>query len=1226
MAATASAANANRVVPSANTIALAERRRHSNGSTRSASSLGLPNNTSRSRQPVHPTSHDQAACFSTTSTSTINTAALLGKISEQLTSNTTTTTSGAAVASVHDMEEALEASESIINNNNTLEDAPNNKYDLSTLHEKTSQYLNLEIFPVGSLDLSSFAEARELIWAWTQLGSLVSVHQSFRLLDRLVEEQTSNLSIPEQTVSELLNYITLNTVVKNWYTCWREQQQQQQQQPEEFVCGNTATTIANGNDDDVMGPREILQKMEEITEQCRSLGPQSKAFATVMRAIVYSIQSVEDAQFVESILMKMMKAYQAGDNRMTPTIAEYNIVLSAMAKVKEPERAEAILTRLCDDFESGVSRLVPNAFSFGTVIFAWVYAKQEGGGPRAEAILDTMIALGEQEEDASLKFPSIECYNNVVKAWCDARTKPALEEAERFLQRMQEDFRIGNTNARPTSDTYGTIIHCWSLMGCAEESEAVLRLMHNDFLHNENDLAEVASYQFNSAITAWHRSGAPNAADRAFSLFDYMQKINVIPDAATFGALMLALSRSNDRSAGEKAEHILREQQRQYRAGNDECKPDTMNYNAAMHCWSVVGNAHKTVALLRELMEEHRKGNVRIMDERPFITAFAALARSRDHNAVDAAEAIFQEMVQLSNEGEIDFSPSATCYIGLQGCWASAELPNSGEKCLSLLHEMKERYSRGDESMRPTESNYKIVIDAFARTRNPQRAEEVWYEMLQSFLDGNPDAKPGSDSCKAVLASWLMSDAPDATQKTLDVMERIAEVDRSEAIELKVDRNTYHLLLDICSKSEIPDIIAGAEAILRKMKQIHDEGRDTVGPDTRCYNIAINCWGKHGSAEQAEALFWEMYNEFFKNDNKEVKPDVIAISTVITAWRRSGNENATRRAQVFFERIEKLNDTGKLDVKLDSGCYAALLNCLANAKTEEAVDAAESIFSDLGQRHRDTKDNAIRPTPQLYYAFIKCLANVGRLEKAEGSLMEMHSLYCAGRRDLEPKKHFFNLIMKGWFSSPAEEAPSRAEKMIRWMDENLHPEERPDASNYANLLRCWARSRLPESGKRTEALLFEMAERFGSRRPLVKDCYADVVCALARTRDSERAEELLIRMSEDFTKLQKGPEPPVPHLRAFIAVLAAYSKKSPSGNLGLRVLRLVQTLREVDRDGKTKWNFNNVLEAWDAASQGEGSPEARIASFLTQMEELDSLAQVQKRPETNDKIPLSLKF
>ena len=1224
--AAASAVNSNRSVPSASNISFAERQRHHNGSpsSRSVSSLCTFPSTSSPRQPLH-SNHDDSAWFSTTSTSTRspNTADLLGKISEQLTPNTTTT--GEAVASVYDMEEALSSEGYESNTNNTddaLEGEDTPKYSLSTLHEKTSQYLNLELFPVGSLDLSSFEEARELIWAWSQVGSLVSVRQSFHLLDRLVEEQTANLSLTEQNVSELLNYITLNAVVKNWYTCWREQQEQQG----ESVLGNTITAPTTAHGSDLMGPQEILQKMEEITDQCRSLGPQTKALATVMRAVVFSIQTVEEAQFVESILMKMIKAYKEGDNRMTPTIAEYNIVLSAMAKVKEPERAEAILTRLCDDFESGVSRLVPNAFSFGTVIFAWAYAKQDGGGPRAEAILDTMIAVGEQEEDSSLKFPRIECYNNVVKAWCDTRTKPALEEAERFLQRMHEDFRIGNDNARPTSNTYGIIIHSWSQMGCAEQSEAALRLMYNDFLHNENELAEVTSYQFNSAITAWHRSGAPNAVERAFSLFDNMQKINVIPDAATFGALMLGLSRSNDRSAGEKAEHILREQQRQYRAGNDECKPDTMNYNAVMHCWSVVGNANKTVALLRELMEEHRKGNVRITDERPFITAFAALARSRDHNAVDTAETIFQEMAQLSNEGEMDFYPSAICYNGLQGCWASAELPNSGEKCLSLLHEMKEKYARGDESMRPTEANYKIVIDAFARIRNPERAEEVWYEMLQSFLDGNPDAKPGNDSCKAVLASWLMSDAPSAIQRTLDVMERIAEVDRSEAIELKVNRNAYHLLLDICSKSDIPDVIAGAETIVRKMKEIHDEGRGAVGPDTRCYNIAINCWGKHGSAEHAEALFWEMYSEFFKNGNKEVKPDVIAISTVITAWRRSSNENATRRAQVFFERIQKLNDTGKLDVKLDSGCYAALLNCLANAGTEEAVDAAESIFSDLGQRYRATKDNAIRPTHQLYYAFIKCLANVGRLEKAEENLLEMHSLYIAGRRDLEPKKHFFNLILKGWLGSPAEEAPSRAEKMIRWMDRNLQSEERPDASNYANLLRCWARSRLPESGKRTEALLFEMAERFGSRRPLVADCYADVVCALARSGDSEKAEELLIRMSEDFTKHQKGATPPAPHLRAFIAVLAAHSKKSPSGNVGLRVLRLVQILREVDADDKTKWKFNNVLGAWDASSQGEGSPDARIASFLTQMKELDSLAQVQRRPETKDKIPLSLKY
>ena len=1135
--------------------------------------------------------------------------------SEQFTSSSQEASQ--VLSSFYEMDEALSLED---DESTTDVPEPAQKYDLSSLHEKTSHYLNTELFPVGSLNLETFEEARELIWAWSELGSLISVHRSFDLLSRLVKEQGSNFhpDLSEQKVSHLLNYITLNTVIKNWYTCWQQQ--------DENILGSAATS----GSPELMGPQDLLAKIEEFTDQCPSLGPQTKAFALIMRAVVYRIKTAEEAQYVESLLMRMVKAHRAGDNRMTPTIAEYNIVLSAMAKVKEPERAEAILTRLCDDFETGLSRLVPNAFSFGTVLFAWSHAKHQDGGQRAEAVLDTMIALGQHEEEQSLAYPSAWSYTSVLKSWCDARTKPGMDRAEQFLQRMHEDFRMGNENARPTSDSYGLIIHSWSQMGYAERSEAALRLMYNDYVHNGNDLAKVTSFQFNSAISAWHRSGAPHALDRAFSLFDNMQKLNVTPDAATFGALMVSLSRSTDRSAGEKAERILREQQKQYKAGNEDCKPEALNYNAAMHCWSLVGNVPKAIALLRELLDEHKKGNARITDERPFITAFAALARSRDRNAAEEAEALFQEMTLLCDAGDLYFQPSAICYTGLQGCWASVEQPISGEKCLSLLHEMKEKYTAGDEGMRPTEANYKIVIDAFARIRNPQRAEEVWYEMLQSFLDGNPDAMPGNESCKAVLAGWLMSGAPDAIQRTIDVLERIAEVDRSDTIELKVNRNAYHLLLDICSKADNPDVLAGAEAIVRKMKEIHDEGRNAVGPDTRCYNIAINCWGKHGSAVQAEALFWDMYNEFLKNGNEDIKPDVFTISTVLTAWRRSDKENATRRAQVFFERIQKLIDMGKLNITLDSACYAALLNCLANGRTGEAADAAEAVFSDIAQRYRTTNEKTIRPTHHLYYAFIKCLANVGRLERAEELLLDMHSQHCAGHRDLEPKKHFFNLVLKGWFSSSREEAPVRAEKVLRWMDSNLQGQEKPDASNYAMLLRRWARSGLPESGKRAEALLFEMANRFGSHRALVKDCYSDVVCALARAGDAERAEELLLHMCEDFTKHKKGVRPATPHLRAFIAVLAAYSRKNPPGGLGLRVLRLVQNLREVDADDKTKWRFNSVLDVWHALPQ-ENSTDERLTSFLAKMEEMDSRAEVQGKTESNegkvsDDLYLSLKY
>lgn len=1131
-----------------------------------------------------PRSSSYAACLSTVAT--------IGRTAEDPTVEVNETSTVAA-AVYFEVDEPLSLEDSA--------DMPESvrKYDLSTLHEKTSHYLDLERFPLGSMDLEAFEEAREIVWAWSDLGTPISVEHSFELLSRLVEEQGSNFhsDLSERKVGELLNCATLTTVVRNWYTCFQEQ--------DETLLESTTTTYSH----DFLSPQEVLSKIEKMAVLCPSLGPQTKAFAIIMRAVVYRIKTVEEAQYVESLLMKMVKGFQAGDNRMTPTIAEYNIVLSAMAKVKEPERAEAILARLCDDFESGLSRLVPNEFSFGTVLFAWAHAKHSDGSRRAEAVLDTMIALGRQEEDSLLAFPSGRCYHNVLLSMCGPKTQVGTSQAEQFLKRMNEDFQTGNENARPTAASYGLIIHNWSQLGYAEESEAMIRSMYNDYDQNGNELAKLTSYQFNSAISAWQRSGDPNALERAFSLFDNMQKLEITPDAATFGVLMTTLSRSKNPSAGEKAESILREQQAQYNAGNEDSKPDAMHYNAVMHCWSSVGNATRAAALLRELLEEHKKADSRIItDERPFITVFAALARSRVPTSAEEAEVLFLEMTRLCEAGEFDFQPSAVCYAALQGCWASVEQPVSGEKCLALLHEMNEKYAVGNKGMRSTEANYKIVIDAFARIRNPQAAEEVWFQMLQGFLDGNPDAKPGVDSCKAVLAAWLMSGTSDAIQRTVDVIERIAEVDRSGAIELKVDRNAYYLLLDICSKAENPDILAGAETIIRKMEEVHNEGRNTVGPDTRCYNIAINCWGKHGSADRAEVLFWDMYNKFIKNGNQQVKPDVFTVSTVLTAWRRSGNENATRRAQVFFERIHKLIDMGKLDMKLDSACYAALLNCLANAQTGEAADAAESIVLDIAQKYRGTNDKSIRPTHQLYYAFIKCLANVGRLEKAEEILMEMNDLYHTTRwRDLEPKKHFFSLVLNGWFKSGGENAPARAEKLLRWMDSNLQRNERPDASNYALLLRCWSRSRLPTSGKRSEALLYEMAERFGAHRPIVKDCYADVVCALARSGDVERADELLVHMSEEFTKHKKGVHPATPHMRAFISVLGAYSKESPSGSLGLRVVKIVQILRDVDVDEKTRWRFNSVLAVWDKMSQ-DVPADTRVTSFLANMDQLDCLA------------------
>jgi len=704
-----------------------------------------------------------------------------------------------------------------------------------------------------------------------------------------------------------------------------------------------------------------------------------------------------------------------------------------------------------------------------------------------------------------------------------------------------------------------------------------------------------------------------------------MQQLKIKPDAKTFGALMVCLSRSTDRAAAELADCLLREQRRLYKAGNQDCRPDAMHYNAVMHCWSSRGNAKRVLAMLTELVDEHINGNLRIDDDRPLCTALAALSRSRNRDAVDDAEATFQEFMKLCNEGIFEFQPSAKSYKALQGCWASAERPVSGEKCLSLLHEMQEKYTAGDETMRPTESTYAVAIDAFARISNPRRAEEVWYEMLQSFLDGNAAARPGPESCRAVLAACLIADEPNAVQKTLEVIDRIAEVDRSGTIGLKVDRNTYHILLDICSKATCPDKTAGAEAILHKMKEVHDEGRGACGPDARCYNIVINCWGKVKNAERSEALFWEMYSEHTHNGNQETKPDKFTISTVLSAWARSRSKNATRRADVFFERIMKLIDVGKLDnFQLDSACYAALLNCLANGRTAEAADRAESIFSDMKARHRSLGDRHAQLTEACYFSVIKCLTRVGRIQRAEQLLFEMYRLFIQGQDDLKPRKAICEMVLKAWLNSDADEAPLRAEKLLRWMNSHLEREEQPDALTYASLLRCWARSRRPDSGEQAEAILLEMARRFGSSRPLVKDCYSDLLCALARSGSVERAEELLLRMCEMNNGSTKQPRGfPVPQIRAFVAVLAALSRVMPTG-ANIRTLRIIDLLRDIDPQSE-------ALRRWDVSADNPKPPDLRVTTFLVAMEELDNRIKAHKGPaigygRTGSHFNFALKF
>ena len=1082
--------------------------------------------------------------------------------------------------------------------------------DLTALRKETNELLDENLHPVGSMDVEIFENMRRTLWSWTEVGNVESVGLSVDLIERMIAEQSSNLDpdLSELRIKHSLNYSLLNALVKNWYACWKE--------------------VPDDSTNDMMSPKEIWSKIEDWSERSENLRPQASTVITIMKSIVYRIKSIEEAEYVQSLLITMLERYRAGNNRLTPSTVEYNVVMHAFAKIGEPEHAEAILMRLTDEYKKGLSHFGPDEVSFATVLHGWKLAKTSVAGERAEAVLDFMIEYGRRANDPSMYHPNLSCYYAILRAFCDGRTKTSIRRAERFMQRMQEDFERGNEDARPNDNCYAIIINAWSQLGRGEESEHALRRMYDDYTRNGNTKAKVTCNQFNSAIVAWARSEARHAMDRAWKLFESMKEINIKPDHATYGALLHCLSRSNNPKIGQVAERLLREQRERYRNGEEACRLDALHYNAVMHCWSSLGNAVRTEELLRELLEEHKRGNLRISDDRPFNTALAAWARSRLPQRAERAQAIFEEMKRLGERGILDFRPSANSISALQGCWASAEMYLSGEKCLALLREMQKRAAAGDSLMQPKEANFKVVIDSFNRIRKPQQAEEIWFEMLKDYVEGKIDAKPGEDTCKAILTSWLISGAPDAIERTTAMMDRLAEIDQSQILELELNLNTYYLMLDICSKSSVPDIVQGAETIIRKMKEVHEAGARSPLPDTRCFNIAINCWGKSGQAERAEALFWEMYRSYTEGSEPHAKPDSFTISTVLSAWARSQSDMAPKRAEVFFDRVQKLIASKDLNgAKLDAVCYAALFNCLGNARTIEAAEKAEALLRDMLETTPGGLGK-LEPTENCYFAVIKALTRVGKAERAEELLHKMADEYAKGRKDLTIKPGgAFRLVLNAWIQSDSEDAPDRAEKLLRWMAQEYRnggfAAEGPGAHAYGNILRCWSRSGHPESGKRAENLFLDMTRLFGADHKAVQECSSDLVCALARSGNIESAETLLLRMSEDFLKRNrvashKKPRHPGPEVRAFVAVLAAFTKNHASDgttaleSLALRVGRLIQLMRDIDSIKNPKLS-NTVLDYWNSLSSG--FQDQRVQTFLSHMEMLDSqVIDVNRRP------------
>eukprot|EP00553_Chaetoceros_curvisetus_P005690 CAMPEP_0204631522 /NCGR_PEP_ID=MMETSP0717-20131115/22907_1 /ASSEMBLY_ACC=CAM_ASM_000666 /TAXON_ID=230516 /ORGANISM="Chaetoceros curvisetus" /LENGTH=171 /DNA_ID=CAMNT_0051649101 /DNA_START=200 /DNA_END=711 /DNA_ORIENTATION=- len=149
------------------------------------------------------------------------------------------------------------------------------------------------------------------------------------------------------------------------------------------------------------------------------------------------------------------------------------------------------------------------------------------------------------------------------------------------------------------------------------------------------------------------------------------------------------------------------------------------------------------------------------------------------------------------------------------------------------------------------------------------------------------------------------------------------------------------------------------------------------GPNAISYHSAISAWvktcavGDNGSsAEKAEAILYRMEEQLSSSQlSKEEKidrfqPNVVAYSSIIDCWSKSGSTKAAAHAQRILDRMEKNG------IKPNVVTFTSVLTTFARQNSFEGAENAMNLLKRMKKLSEESNDVDVKPNIVSYFAVI----------------------------------------------------------------------------------------------------------------------------------------------------------------------------------------------------------------------------------------------------------------
>jgi len=871
----------------------------------------------------------------------------------------------------------------------------------------------------------------------------------------------------------------------------------------------------------------------------------------------------------ESILNEMELST---DPLVQPDIISYSTVLAAWARNRSTPgaigRAESLVRRMEHNTESR-----PNTSSYNTLITAWARCAtrdNEKGAIRAEEFLRQMSQLYDDDGKVESK-PDVRSYTAVICGWTRCGN---FDRAELILRNMEE-----NGETRPNALAYNCVLSSLCRENLTCRADALLRHMLNRCESGNTD-SRPSTMIFNTVMASWSGSAQEDAAERALDLFTTMQSHyeghpefyeESRPNIFTACRVIEAFSRSGRKDSAHLAMEAHDMMINLYKQGrNDELKPTANSFNELLQAWAWSGDINAAVnceAIFNVMMSRYENGDIECRPNGQSYDAYIdAVGRCGEEGSAKQADELLSTIERLYRNcgGQIDFEPSNRSYRSVIEAWCRSGEEGCALRAEERLLQLEQFYADGgNDEMKPDARCYASAIDAWARsgeTGAANHAEGLLKRMEMMYMSGNFDAKPDEFHYTSVLYALARSGeegAPLRAEAILNRMESFHEnkvkndeempsnvseenselgdvehdKDRNAVMDVRPNTLTYKAVILAYTKSKDPGASHRAESILRRMENRYSTGQFDVKPDLFCYTSVLHSIARSDDIDgpiRADAILKRMESIYKESNGVSVKPNGYLYSIVIKAWSASSRKDGAIMAEsLLFKLIEKYFESGKDDnLKPTTSSFNGVMSAHSKNFGEGSALRAESVLNKLVELWAQLDyDSDVMPNVQSFMTCIKAWSRSGDSsgpERAELLLKKMQKLSSErGCYRLKPDMPVFNSVICAYAHSGrrVDGKLEEAEELLARMHEPSEDGKniaKPDTFTYNTLIKYYSSD--PHTLGEAERLLEQMIK-------LCKDkneyCYpsgfsfATIINAYARSNNSysaKRAQHILHRM------------------------------------------------------------------------------------------------------------------